>query len=107
MIMECCMQERTYLRFYGLLAQRFCVLDEKYQLLFQEECFPAQYNTIHRLETNMVRNLAKFFAHLIYNEAVHWKVWNFVKLTEEDTTAAGRIFIKIVWQEMAGLFGLK
>lgn len=34
MIMECCMQERTYLRFYGLLAQRFCVLDEKYQLLF-------------------------------------------------------------------------
>lgn len=55
----------------------------------------------------MVRNLAKFFAHLIYTEAIHWKVWKFVKLTEEDTTAAGRIFIKIVWQEMAGLFGLK
>ena len=34
MIMECCMQERTYLRFYGLLAQRFCVLDERYQTLF-------------------------------------------------------------------------
>jgi len=24
MILECCAQERTYLRFYGLLAQRFC-----------------------------------------------------------------------------------
>jgi pre-mRNA-splicing factor CWC22 len=26
MIVECCSQERTYLRFYGLLAERFCKL---------------------------------------------------------------------------------
>jgi len=31
MLLECCMQERTYLRFYGLLAQRFSGLDEVYQ----------------------------------------------------------------------------
>ena len=28
---ECAAQERTYLRFYGLLAQRFCNIAEIYQ----------------------------------------------------------------------------
>ena len=30
------MQERTYLRFYGLLAQRFCVLNPVYAEKFAE-----------------------------------------------------------------------
>ena len=30
MILECCSQERTYLRYYGLLAQRFCYIDRKW-----------------------------------------------------------------------------
>jgi pre-mRNA-splicing factor CWC22 len=33
MIIECCAQERTYLRFYGLLAERFCLIDRAYQVL--------------------------------------------------------------------------
>jgi pre-mRNA-splicing factor CWC22 len=28
MLLECCSQERTYLRFYGLLGQRFCMLNK-------------------------------------------------------------------------------
>jgi len=32
MIIECCAQERTYLRFYGLLAERFCLIDRAYQV---------------------------------------------------------------------------
>ena len=31
MLIECCAQERTYLRFYGLLAERFCLIDRAYQ----------------------------------------------------------------------------
>jgi pre-mRNA-splicing factor CWC22 len=36
MIFECCIQERTYLRFYGLLAQRFCLLNELYGPKYHE-----------------------------------------------------------------------
>jgi pre-mRNA-splicing factor CWC22 len=36
MIIECCIQERTYIRFYGLLAQRFCMLQRRYQDVFME-----------------------------------------------------------------------
>ena len=46
----------------------------------------------------MLRNLAKFFAHLVFTEAVHWRIWKGVRLTEDDTTAASRIFIKVIWQ---------
>ena len=30
--------------------------------------------TIHRLETNKLRNVAKFFSHLIYSDALSWNV---------------------------------
>ena len=31
MLLECCEQERTYLRYYGLSAQRLCQINEVYQ----------------------------------------------------------------------------
>ena len=34
MILECCSQERTYSRFFGLLSQRLCNLNRVYQDLF-------------------------------------------------------------------------
>ncbi|KAK3753709.1 hypothetical protein QZH41_003659 [Actinostola sp. cb2023] len=51
MIIDCCAQQRSYEKFFGLLAQ---------------------YETIHRLETNKLRNVAKFFGHLLFTDAVPW-----------------------------------
>ena len=31
MIVDCCMKERTYLKFYGLLAERFCNIDDAFK----------------------------------------------------------------------------
>ena len=31
MLIECCAQERTYLRFYGSLGERFCCIASQYQ----------------------------------------------------------------------------
>ena len=36
--------------------------------------FAEQYDVIHRLETNKLRNVAKFFAHLLYTDAISWEV---------------------------------
>ena len=86
MLTECCSQERTYLRYYGLLAQRFCFIDKMYAQLF-DEVFMKQYSTIHRLETNKLRNVAKFFAHLLSTDAISWTCMAYLQLTEE----AGRV----------------
>jgi len=84
-------------RYYGLLAQRFCYLKREYQEVF-EDCFRRQYNLIHRLETNKLRNVAKFFGHLLATDAVSWGVLQNVVLTEDATTSSARIFIKILFQ---------
>ncbi|XP_056688536.1 pre-mRNA-splicing factor cwc22-like [Spinacia oleracea] len=39
-LLECCSQERTYLRYYGLLGQRFCMLNRVYQENFEKFDFP-------------------------------------------------------------------
>nr|GMD84160.1 pre-mRNA-splicing factor CWC22 homolog [Ipomoea batatas] len=63
MLLECCSQERIYLRKYCLLGQRLCMINKVYQENF-ERCFVQQYSMIHRLETNKLRNVAHFFCEL-------------------------------------------
>lgn len=106
MLLECCSQERTYLRYYGLLGQRFCMINKIYQEFF-DKCFVQQYSMIHRLETNKLRNVAKFFAHLLGTDALPWHCLAYIRLTEEDTTSSSRIFIKILFQELAEQLGIR
>ncbi|XP_043690804.1 pre-mRNA-splicing factor CWC22 homolog [Telopea speciosissima] len=106
MLLECCSQERTYLRYYGLLGQRFCMINKIHQENF-EKCFVQQYSMIHRLETNKLRNVAKFFAHLLGTDALPWHVLSYIRLTEEDTTSSSRIFIKILFQELSEHLGIR
>ena len=99
------MQERTYMRYYGLLAQRLCNISEDYQHMF-DAVFIEKYQAIHRHEVNKIRNCAKLFAHLFYTDAVDWSCLFQLSLTEADTTSNGRIFIKILMQEIAGNLGI-
>ena len=103
MLIECCMQERTYLRFYGLLAQRFCLLFEVYKDTFLK-CFIEKFTTIHRYSTNQLRNVSKLFAHLLFTDTMDWKVLSCINLTQELTTSSSRIFIKNLFQEVLYLF---
>ncbi|CAK4487772.1 unnamed protein product [Aphanomyces euteiches] len=106
MILDCCAQERTYLRYYGLLGQRFCLVQREYQSAF-DDSFANQYATIHRLETNKLRNVAKFFAHLLFSDALPWTVFEYIRLNEEETTSSSRIFIKILCQELSEHLGVQ
>merc|ERR1712080_674968 len=68
--------------------------------------FGDTYGTVHRLETGKLRNVSKFFAHLLYTDAIGWEVLSVIKLNEDDTTSSSRIFIKILFQELAEFMGL-
>ncbi|XP_050685101.1 pre-mRNA-splicing factor CWC22 homolog [Leptidea sinapis] len=106
MFLDCCAEQRTYEKFYGLLAQRFCNINRIYIGPF-EEIFKDSYTTAHRLDTNRLRNVSKFFAHLLFTDSISWEVMECVKLNEEDTTSSSRIYIKILFQELAEYMGLK
>jgi len=105
MLVDCCAQEKTYARFYGLLSQRFCMLDRKYQQVF-DDIFVEQYQSIHRLETTKLRNVAKLFAHLLHTDSLPWSILEYIHLNEDETTSSSRIFIKILFQELAEFLGL-
>ncbi|GAA5830222.1 hypothetical protein JCM11251_001273 [Rhodosporidiobolus azoricus] len=106
MIIECCSQERTFSKFYGLMGERFCKLHQSWSMAY-EECFRNYYMTIHRYETNRLRNIARFFGHLLFTDSISWTVMDAIKMNEDDTTSSSRIFVKIMFQEIVEGMGLK
>lgn len=106
MIVECCAESKTYLKFYGLIGERFARLNRMWCDLF-EESFCKYYDTIHRYETNKLRNIARFWGHLLGTDAIGWHVLSIIHLNEEETTSASRIFIKILFQDLAENMGMK
>lgn len=106
MVIECCSQERTYSKFYGLIGERFAKLNRLWTELF-EDCFRTYYDTIHRYETNRLRNIARFFGHQLATDALGWHVLSIVHVNEEETTSSSRIFVKILFQDLAECMGMK
>ncbi|RYP71263.1 hypothetical protein DL771_004955 [Monosporascus sp. 5C6A] len=105
MIVECCSQEKTYTKFFGLIGERFAKINRLWTDLF-EQSFIKYYNTIHRYETNKLRNIARFFGHLFGSDAIGWHVLSVIHLNEEETTSASRIMIKILFQEISEELGM-
>lgn len=105
MIVECCSQERTFSKFYGLIGERFAKINRLWTDLF-EQSFVKYYDTIHRYETNRLRNIARFFGHLLSSDAIGWHVLSAIHLNEEETTSSSRIFIKILFQDLSEALGM-
>ncbi|XP_066149574.1 pre-mRNA-splicing factor CWC22 homolog [Euwallacea fornicatus] len=106
MFLDCCAEQRTYEKFYGLLSQRFCQINNIYVESFQQ-IFKDTYATTHRLDANRLRNVSKFFAHLLFTDAIGWEILDTMKMNEEETNSSSRIFIKILFQELAEFMGLE
>ena len=105
MIIECCSQERTFSKFYGLTGERFAKLNRLWMELF-EAAFAKYYDTIHRYESNRLRNIARFFGHMLSSDALGWQCLSIVHLNEEETTSSSRIFIKILFQDLSESLGI-
>jgi len=106
MLIDCCAMERMFNRFFALQAERLCRINPAYQERF-EESWGVQFATVHRLETNKLRNIGKFFAHLLMSDGISWSIMSQVRITEETTTSSSRIFIKVIFQELSEQWGIK
>merc|ERR1712232_862298 len=106
MLIDCCAMERMFNRFFALQAERLLRLNPMYQEKFQE-AFSVQFATVHRLETNKLRNIGKFFAHLLFTDAISWSIMSQMRITEETTTSSSRIFVKVIFQELSEQWGIK
>lgn len=106
MVIECCSQERTFVKFYGLLGERFCLLSMIWRELF-ERAFAQVFASIHRLETPRIRNVARLFAHLFERDAISWGCFAGIRLNERETCAASRILLKLLLLDFHEHFSLR
>lgn len=105
MVVECCSQEKTYTKFFGLIAERLAKINREKMMMF-EDSFKTYYETCHRYETNRLRNIARLFGHLFGSDAIGWYSLEAIHLNEEETTSSSRIFIKIMFQEISEELGM-
>ncbi|KAI5465560.1 hypothetical protein BGZ63DRAFT_373940 [Mariannaea sp. PMI_226] len=105
MIVECCSQEKTYTKFFGLIGERFSKINRLWCDLF-EQAFAKYYDTIHRYENNKLRNIAMLFGHMFASDALGWHCLSVIHLNEDETTSSSRIFIKILFQNIAEELGM-
>ena len=57
---------------------------------------------IHRLETNKLRNIAKFFAHLLHSNGLGWGTLEYIVVTEEETTALKELQLYAIMLQLKG-----
>ncbi|KAF4448810.1 hypothetical protein F53441_7859 [Fusarium austroafricanum] len=105
MIVECCSQEKTYTKFFGMIGERFAKINRLWCDLF-EQAFAKYYDTIHRYENNKLRNIAMLFGHMFASDALGWHCLSIIHLNEDETTSSSRIFIKILFQFIAEETGM-
>lgn len=107
MIVKCCSQEKTYSKYYGVIGERLCYQNDHWQAAFVDT-FKSYYTNSHQYETNALRNIAKFWGHLFALDRLSIdRSWNEIRLNEDDTNAASRIFLKFMFQEMVEELGIK
>ncbi|GJN36869.1 hypothetical protein PR202_gb25768 [Eleusine coracana subsp. coracana] len=88
-------------------AQKLCDVDRAYQASF-EACFARHYATAHLMQSDELRASAGFFARLLAADALPWRgTLGRVRVTEEDTTSSARIFLKVVFQDLADQLGIR
>lgn len=100
-----CSQEVTYSKFYGVISERLCCGHRSWQRSFRT-IFRLNYVDIDNLEAKQIRNIGKFWGHLLASDYVGFEVMQYIHITEDETTSAGRVFLKFLFQELVAELGL-
>jgi len=107
MLIDSCAMQKSFSPFFALMMERLCRLKPEIYVPLADSSFLSQLESSHRMETNKLRNIARFFSHLMYTDAVTWSCLAHLELTEAGTTSSSRIFIKILFQDMSENLGAK
>lgn len=104
-IVKSSIQEATYSKFYGTLAERLCSSHKSWKPAF-ERVFRSNYDDSEELEPAQLRTLGKFWGHILASDYVGLEVFENVHMSEDGTTAPGRILLKFIFQEMVACLGI-
>ncbi|CCF57642.1 hypothetical protein KAFR_0C06460 [Kazachstania africana CBS 2517] len=101
------LQERTFSKFYAILAERLCSNHRSWASAFEVIFAKFYLEMIDTIEPAKLRIMGKFWASLLSADFLGLEILKIIKLTENETTPPIRIFIKFLFQELVLKLGLK
>ncbi|GJQ73611.1 hypothetical protein Trydic_g13955 [Trypoxylus dichotomus] len=84
-ILHCCLQEKQFNPYYGVLAQKFCECDRKYQMIFKCSVWD-KVKALSDCSTSQLSNLAKLLTHLFLEKGLPISTLKVMEFGELDKT---------------------
>ncbi|XP_060230177.1 nucleolar MIF4G domain-containing protein 1 isoform X2 [Meriones unguiculatus] len=82
-LMDCCLQEKTYNPFYAFLASKFCSYERRFQMTFQFSIWD-KFRDLENLPGTKFSNLVHLLAHLLKTKSLPLSVLKVVEFSELD-----------------------
>ncbi|KAH1177365.1 nucleolar MIF4G domain-containing protein 1 [Mauremys mutica] len=110
-LLDCCLQEKTYNPFYAYLANKFCEYDRRFQMTFQFSIWD-KIRDLGNLSTTTFSNLVSLLAHLLKTKSLSLSVLKVVEFSELDKPKVHFLrqvlyilLIKTDLEELTSIFG--
>ncbi|XP_060847097.1 pre-mRNA-splicing factor CWC22 homolog [Rhopalosiphum padi] len=104
MLFELCFERDSYNERLGYTTQIFCQLN-RFLIEPFEKLFVDTYAIVNSFDTIKLRNIAKYFAQLLYSDTISWKVLSVIRLNGIETTASTGNFLKHLFHELSEHMG--
>nr|XP_033787499.1 nucleolar MIF4G domain-containing protein 1 [Geotrypetes seraphini] len=82
-LIDCCLQEKTYNPFYAYLASKFCKYDRRFQMTFQFSMWD-KFRDLGNLSTTTVTNLVHLITSLLKTKSLSLVVFKVIEFSELD-----------------------
>ncbi|XP_036288613.1 nucleolar MIF4G domain-containing protein 1 isoform X7 [Pipistrellus kuhlii] len=82
-LMDCCLQEKTYNPFYAFLAGKFCDYERRFQMTFQFSIWD-KFRDLENLPATNFSNLVSLVAHLLKTKSLPLSILKVVEFSELD-----------------------
>ncbi|XP_074027551.1 nucleolar MIF4G domain-containing protein 1 homolog [Leptinotarsa decemlineata] len=96
-LLHCCLQEKNYNPYYGVLAQKFCELDRKYQITIKYSIWD-KLKALSDHSGSQISNLAKLLIHLFIEKGLPISTLKIMQFTELD-----KITLRFMRQILLGI----
>ncbi|XP_020038838.2 nucleolar MIF4G domain-containing protein 1 isoform X1 [Castor canadensis] len=82
-LVDCCLQEKTYNPFYAFLASKFCSYERRFQMTFQFSIWD-KFRDLENLPATNFSNLVHLVAHLLKTKSLPLSILKVVEFSELD-----------------------
>ncbi|XP_044535888.1 nucleolar MIF4G domain-containing protein 1 [Gracilinanus agilis] len=80
-LIDCCLQEKTYNPFYAYLASKFCEYERRFQMTFQFSIWD-KFRDLENLSATTFSNFVQLVAHLLKKKSLSLSIFKVIEFSE-------------------------